>query len=152
MAVLFFRYLRYLNLSYNKIECIEKLNHLTIQSLHLEHNNIFEFEEGVNVGFQTLNRLTFVDLSYNQLSSLRLFRGATCLQDLCMFTNKVECVMELNYLRGLRHLTRVDLRDNPITSKPHYYKVCLDCMKYITVLDQNVVHPAEKVKLLVFNV
>lgn len=142
------KYLRHLNLSYNEIECIENLNHMRLQTLHLKNNKIYKFEEGDDVGFKTLNDLVYVVLGYNNLRSLKLFRGAGNIQEINMIANNLGSLIEVNYLRDLIYLTKVDFRQNPITCMNNYYAVCIDCMKHLCILDGNLIDPWEKVSFM----
>lgn len=114
------KYLRNLNLAHNQIECIENLNNMSLQWLQLQSNKISKCESGV---FLSLNRLISLDLSYNQLNSLKFFHRVHSLQEIDMTGNKIDCLMQLNYLRSLLKLTNLDLRENPVASNPDYYRV-----------------------------
>lgn len=114
------KYLRNLNLAYNEIECIENLNNLNLQILHLKNNQINRCETGV---FQSMNRLVKLDVSYNQLSSLKFLHRVNNLQEVNMAENKLDCLMQLNHLRTLGKLIKLDLRGNPVCNKSDYYRV-----------------------------
>lgn len=114
------KYLRNLNLAYNQIECIENLNNMNLQLLQLQCNKITKCEGGA---FMNLIRLISLDLSYNQLNSLKFFHHVHNLQEINMTGNKIDCLMQLNYLRGLLKLAKLDLKENPVASKPDYYRV-----------------------------
>lgn len=114
------KYLRNLSLAQNCIECLENLNGLNVQTLQLQKNNISKFDFGV---LQSLNRLISIDLSYNKLNTLKLFRDADSLQEINMTGNNVSCLMELNYLRTLTKLCKLDLKENPVCSVSDYYRV-----------------------------
>lgn len=114
------KYMRDLNLAQNNIECIENLNKLNIQSLYLQKNKINKFEMGV---LQTLRRLINIDVSYNQLDTLKLFRDISNLQEINMMANQISCLMELNYLRTLPRLSKLDLKGNPVCNKSDFYRV-----------------------------
>ena len=70
-----FRYLRYLNLSYNLIEYIENLDRLNIQELNLEGNCILSYKSAIpGYGINTLSDLRKLYLGYNKLSTLEFFK------------------------------------------------------------------------------
>lgn len=141
------KYLRQLNLSYNAIECLENLDNLNIQDLYLSNNNIYKFETSSHLGLKTLNHLITADLSYNNLTSLKLFNGVHSLQEVNMTANSIACLMELNYFRNLTELSKVELHKNPIASISEYYRVCLDCVQNITFLDGQYISATDKVKI-----
>lgn len=70
-----FRYLKYLNLSYNLIEYIENLDRLNIQELNLEGNCILSYKSAIpGYGISTLSDLRKLYLGYNKLSTLEFFK------------------------------------------------------------------------------
>lgn len=114
------KYLRNLSLAQNSIESLENLYGLNLQVLQLQKNIINKFENGV---LESLNRLISIDLSYNKLNTLKLFRDADSLQEINMTGNRVSCLMELNYLRTLAKLCKLDLKENPVSEAADYYRV-----------------------------
>lgn len=70
-----FRYLKYLNLSYNLIEYIENLDKLNIQELNLEGNCIISFKSAVpGQGIYILPHLRVIRLGYNKITTLEFFK------------------------------------------------------------------------------
>lgn len=69
------RHLRYLDLSYNLIECIENLDNLCIQELYLKCNCITSFKSAVpGRGVNVLPDLRTIILAHNRLSTLQFFK------------------------------------------------------------------------------
>lgn len=80
--LIYFRYLQYLNLSYNLIECIKNLDGLNIQELNLEGNCITSFKSAISGrGINTLPHLRIIILGYNRLSTLKFFKVITKLEN-----------------------------------------------------------------------
>lgn len=74
-ATIYFRHLRYLNLSYNLIECIENLDGLKIRELNLEGNCITSFRSATpDRRINILSNLRIILLGYNRLSTLGFFK------------------------------------------------------------------------------
>lgn len=68
------RHLRFLNLGYNLIECVENLDNLNIQELNLEYNCITDFKSAIpECGISTLPNLRTLILRHNKLSRLEFF-------------------------------------------------------------------------------
>lgn len=130
-----YRYLKHLNLSNNEIEWIENLNHMSLETLNLEHNNICDFERGENVGFHTLNHIVTIKLGYNFIKSLWIFKGVSNIQCIEMPLNHITDLFELTYLRNLQYLTKLDLTDNIVTSVENYWEVALSSLQSIMFLD-----------------
>lgn len=116
------KYLRNLNLSFNEIELIENVNNKNLQILKLQNNKISKFEKGI---LQNLYRLITLNLSHNQLSTMKMLRNVYNLREIDMTNNQIDCLMEINYLRTLPKLNKLDLKENPIYNKPDYYRVCI---------------------------
>lgn len=140
----FHRYLRYLNLSYNLIECVQNLDYLNIQELNLEYNCIRRFisaEPGY--GIETLPNLRTLIIGHNRLSSLEFFRNTYCLRLIDLKYNKISDLMEISHLKSLVY--ELDLRGNPCTKWPNYKDVVLYSMSSVVFLDGAQVTIAEKV-------
>lgn len=137
-----------MNLGHNDIECLENLNHMNLKTLQLDHNKIYKYEEGDNVGLKTLEDLRYIDLSYNELKTLELLKGVTSLQEIRVEANNIGNPIELTHLRDMRYLTKASFVNNPVTSSYFYTRVCLDCMRHVCILDGKFVDAAEKVRKL----
>lgn len=141
-----YRYLRHLNISHNEIKVIENLSNLNILTLNLEQNAIRDFERGKDLGFKTLNHIVDINLSGNYLSTLQLFEDCFNLQSLDMQSNHIYSLYELNYLKNLHYLTKLDLSNNPITSVDNYMNVTLTLLKKLLFLDGEIIDPDMKVR------
>jgi len=67
-----FRYLQYLDMSYNFIQCVTNLDNLNIRELNLEGNCITSFKSAH--GGNMLHDLRIINLSYNKLTTLKFFK------------------------------------------------------------------------------
>lgn len=139
------KYLKHLDLSYNKIKCIENLNHMNLLSLNLESNGIETFEEGEGRGLKTLPNILKLNLDYNHLNTIRFCEGMDTLQSLSVQSNDLRDLLELSYLRNLNSLSEVDFRDNYLSSLERYFDACVYNVKYISVLDGDVIDAETKV-------
>ncbi|CAH1971167.1 unnamed protein product [Acanthoscelides obtectus] len=84
------RFLSHLDLSHNKIQVVENISNLRLQTLLIRSNMIDTIEEeGKGVGISTLHLIRTIDLTYNNISSLRYFEGCYNLETLIIAANKI---------------------------------------------------------------
>lgn len=141
--------MRHLNLEHNKIKRMENLNGLNLLTLKLNNNEIDSAEEGEDVGLKTLTNLLTLQLSHNKMTSLKLFENACTLQSISMVNNLISDVTELYYLRTLLAVTELDLRNNALTSQPHYHDFCIFNLPSLLFLDGDYVDPPCKASCFV---
>ncbi|KAJ8933887.1 hypothetical protein NQ314_013740 [Rhamnusium bicolor] len=141
------RYLNYLDLSHNKIVTLENLNNLRIQFLILHHNAIDNIEEKNNMDLKTLCYIRSVDLSNNNLSSLKIFQIAENVENIDMSTNKISSLLELYYLKNLRYLSTLNLSNNPVSEIDFYFNVCLIMIKNLMKLDGEEITAEDRIKI-----
>ncbi|KAJ8925645.1 hypothetical protein NQ315_009490 [Exocentrus adspersus] len=129
-------YLTNLNLSHNKIMALENLNNLRLQHLILHHNHIdSNIVEDDPVEFVTMKFIRTVNLSQNNISSLEMFKNAGNIEVIDIFNNNVSDLLELYYLRNLRYLSRLNLKNNPVADMKHYFNVCIENIPSLLILD-----------------
>lgn len=118
---------------------------MNLLTLTLNNNLITSFEEGEDVGLQTLTSLIKLHLSHNQLTSLKLFENVNTLETVTIVANLISDISELYHLKSLLSLTELDLRQNCLSSLPHYYDFCIFNLPSLLYLDGNFVDPQSKV-------
>lgn len=135
-----FRYLQNLNIASNHLTSIDGINRLNLMSLQLQNNRIRTPEEkSADSSLRTLEKLVYVNLSNNQITSLAIFKGAYNLEQIDLSDNKVSDLFELTYLCGLQYLVNLDLTANPVTARSSYAEACMKSLRSLTVLDGNVI-------------
>lgn len=119
----YFKNLRKLDLSYNKISDVTpltKLNHL--DNLIIYNNNISDLSEVSKIA-----SLRTLDISNNKIVDLSPLVSLHNLKELDLNNNKIEDISKLNELTGL---TSLDISRNDITDisslKGRHYKLFLD--------------------------
>lgn len=144
IIVHFCRHLRYLNLSYNFIECVQNLDNLYIQELNLEYNCIKKIISANPASkINILPNLRTLILGRNKLSSLNFFKNAYCLRLLDLKHNKIADLMEISNLQSM--ISELDLRGNLCTKWPNYKEVVLHSVPSLMFIDGEAVTIAEKV-------
>lgn len=138
--------MRHLNLEHNAIERLENLNHMNLLTLKLNDNCISSFEEGDDVGLKTLTSLLKLHISNNELKSLKLFENVNTLQTITFVANLISDISELYHLKSLLSLTELDLRQNSLSSQPHYHDFCIFNLPSLLFLDGDFVDPQSKVQ------
>ncbi|XP_026321619.1 uncharacterized protein LOC113231510 [Hyposmocoma kahamanoa] len=138
-------YLRRLDLSFNNIQRLENLNHLKLIWLDVSYNNISSFEFGTNSGLWTMLYLEYLNLNENKLTSMRMFSGCGRLRELHARNNRLNMFLELAvYMRQLKRLVILDLRENPISSLSGYKDVVINSFPVLLSLDGKDLDPVEQ--------
>lgn len=132
-----------MNLSYNEIVCIEKLNIPSLVTLNLEHNSISTFKDS---GFKLLDRIISIKLGYNFLSSLKIFKHVYNVQVIEMQMNNIHDLLELTHLQHLLYLMELDLTGNFVTHLVNYFEVCLSLAYHLVILDGEYVTASQKLQ------
>ncbi|XP_074032753.1 uncharacterized protein isoform X2 [Leptinotarsa decemlineata] len=140
-------YLNYLDISHNLITKLENLNELGIKTLKMHHNQITNYENDENAGFQTLNHIRYVDLSNNSLKSLKFLQMNGSIESLNLSYNGISSLFEVYHLRSLPYLTRLDLSNNPISTDPFYFNVCIREVKQLRYLDDTEITAETKISV-----
>ncbi|XP_018335272.1 uncharacterized protein LOC108744147 isoform X2 [Agrilus planipennis] len=99
----------------------------------------------LNFQFNTLERLTFVNLANNELKRLGIFKNAFNLEKIVVSQNQISDLSEVRNLEGLRFLLELDLQHNPICSNKYYHKVILHSVPHLRILDGVPVEIVKKV-------
>ncbi|XP_014487208.1 PREDICTED: protein phosphatase 1 regulatory subunit 42-like, partial [Dinoponera quadriceps] len=137
-------YLRYLDLSYNLIECIENLDNLHIQELHLECNCITSFKSDIpDRDVSILPDLRTIFLAHNRLSSLQFFKNVNSLHFVDLRYNKITDLLEVLNLKD--SIYEVDFRGNACIKWPNYRNILISSIPSIKFIDGVEVLAAEKV-------
>ncbi|XP_067206201.1 leucine-rich repeat and guanylate kinase domain-containing protein-like isoform X2 [Linepithema humile] len=138
-------HLRYLDLSYNLIECIKNLDDLNIKELNLEGNCITSFKSATpGRGINTLSKLRTIFLGYNRLSNLEFFKDAYSLRFIDLKFNKITDLLEVLKLKG--SIFEVDFKGNTCTKWPNYRNVLIFSIPSVKFIDGVEVLATEKVK------
>lgn len=119
-------------------------------SLQLANNKITTpEEESVDLasGLWSLEKLVYVNLSNNEIASLAMFKGAYNLEQIELCNNKISDLFQLTHLSGLQYLVNLDLTANPVTARSSYVEACLNSLRWLTVLDGNIIDLECKVLL-----
>ena len=117
-----------------------RLQNLPIKFLDLHGNQIKRVES-----LEGTRYLQHLDLSENSLQSLRGLQGHSCLEELLLCNNSILDVTEIKYLMDLRALRELNLKDNPIQTLSGYRASVVFKLNYISLLDEEIVTPKEKV-------
>lgn len=112
-----------------------------IVSLSLERRGIREITPGALSG---LVALTELDLSRNELTSLRGISEAVNLVSLSLYYNRIVHLDEVKHLGTLKSLQRLDLRLNPLTRDEAYRSYVVFHIPSLQELDERSVRPAER--------
>ena len=107
------------------------LERLSIRSIHAR-------------AFSGLLSLVSLDLSRNELTSVRGLEQATSLVNLSLYYNRIAYLDEARILSKLKHLESLDLRLNPITRDEIYRSYVVFHIGSLQELDERVVRPAER--------
>lgn len=103
--------LKYLRLTQNKIQKIEKLDCLTkLEKLDLSYNKISKIEN-----LEKLTALSFISLSGNNISKLENLDTISQLQTLFINNNNITDINELFYLLRFKNLRILNVLNNPAT-------------------------------------
>ena len=133
--------LQLLSLSSNSIEEIKNLPPV-IQILNLSSNKISK----LSYGLEGLEALRTLNLSSNNLSSIKGIQYAESLMSLNLSRNKVRKILNLKYLEELGLLSDLDLNENPIQTKLLYRYRVLFLLPQLRSLDETEVGAEEKIK------
>ncbi|CAH1971170.1 unnamed protein product [Acanthoscelides obtectus] len=140
------RFLSHLDLSHNKIQVVENISNLRLQTLLIRSNMIDTIEEeGKGVGISTLHLIRTIDLTYNNISSLRYFEGCYNLETLIIAANKISSLTDIYCLRSLIHLRSLDIRDNPICCLPYCMSMCYRTLEHLHELNGDEVTAKKRV-------
>jgi len=104
------KYLQLIDLSYNKINTFEGLDHPKLKCLNLNHNKLHNLDTMLMDTFQNLQVL---ELRNNQFISLKGLVPLKSLKKLYLAQNKIE---DLTPLAKLKSLETLHLRENEISS------------------------------------
>jgi Leucine-rich repeat (LRR) protein len=72
----------------------------------------------------------------NRIATLAPFSSCKNLRNLLLRENQIADFEELDHLQGLRQLTTLSLRDNPINSHPNYREIVMQKLPQLTKLDE----------------
>lgn len=124
--------LKTLNLANNKIEDWDNLP-LKLEGLHFEKNLLTEISPVV----ANLKKLTFLDLSFNQIVSIKFLDKINSLQILILKHNQIDSI---KILSGLKNLQEIDCESNDIRdlSDLKAFQTCR-MLKFLSVADNPVV-------------
>lgn len=133
--------LQYLSLKHNRISFVSGLP-LSIQQLHLDNNQISR----LNVGFRGLMFLRVLDLSFNNIRSLKGLEDAENLMVLNLTGNKISKVCSLEPIEKLALLSDLNLNENPVQSKELYRLRVAYRLPQLRSLDEETLSPEDKIK------
>ncbi|XP_063786526.1 uncharacterized protein LOC134935301 [Pseudophryne corroboree] len=107
----------FLNLSHNKIRTIKDLpSHANLTQLHLNSNKLLSLD-----GIQNLPKLYELYVHNNEISSLLPLSASLSLNVLDASNNQISSLSDtLQVLRGLRRLTQLKLKGNPLAISINY--------------------------------
>ncbi|CAG9773787.1 unnamed protein product [Ceutorhynchus assimilis] len=129
------RYLMTLKLNSNRIEILENLDDLRLQFLFLQDNVIKLDEADETANIDSMKMLRTINLSYNQITSLRAFENVLNLESLEIVNNNISKLVDIYYLRHLKFLNKLNLTGNPVTNVRRYIEVCLLNIKNLVLLN-----------------
>ena len=112
-----------------------------ITSLILERRSFRTILRGALSGLVSLVHL---NLSRNELTSLRGLESATILESLSLYYNRIAYLDELQRLTSLTRLESLDLRLNPVTRDEAYRSYAIFHLPSLNELDERSVRPAER--------
>ena len=112
-----------------------------VAALTLERRGIRSISRGAFLGFPYLIEL---NLSRNELTTLRGIESAISLETLSLYYNRVAYLEELRHLIPLKKLERLDLRLNPVTRDEAYRSYVIFHIPNLQELDERSVRPAER--------
>lgn len=124
--------IRSLNLSGNKLQSVQGLQGIPLQSLNLDKNPISKIEEHYFLGLQSLTHLSLSDLPNLREIAPRSFRELPALQDLDLSNNPNLVSLTENVFFGLKSLQEVNLLNSGVASLPKDTLHQLPAMKSIT--------------------
>lgn len=130
-----FRYLRILDLSFNKISRISNVENMRLSELHLQHNEINSFESLDNWNLKTLKFIRVINVARNRLTTLEFIARVENIEVLNASNNKIERLLELSHLDNLRYLVKLNLDGNPIARSKHYFSLCVHYLPRLHILD-----------------
>jgi len=136
----FCRSLKHLNLSHNQIDFIDDIQCLPLHYLNLSYNRIAAIEK-VN----KLTRLQHLDLSGNIIVSLKGLEQKPLLDTLDLEDNSITSLDEINFIKKLRSLRCLNLRNNPVQDEVDYRRILIFNMQKLTEIDKRPVTVEEKV-------
>uniref|UniRef100_A0A1B6CGX8 Dynein axonemal assembly factor 1 homolog n=2 Tax=Clastoptera arizonana TaxID=38151 RepID=A0A1B6CGX8_9HEMI len=140
------KFLQYLNLSHNNIKCVMGLNNISLVELHLEYNEINNFEEyNSNIELKQLPKLTQLYLSRNQIKKLSFLSEAFSLKLLDISNNCISESLEIHYLGKLKNLNHINLMGNDVTEWPSYREYVIYSVPNLMCLDLMLICEKEKV-------
>nr|CAH7724926.1 unnamed protein product [Callosobruchus chinensis] len=139
------KFLSYLDLSHNKIKVVENISNLRIQTLLIRANMIERIQEGEGVGFHTLVYIRTINLTHNEIDTLRYFEACYNLETLIVAANKISSSMDIYYLRKLQHLRNLDIRENPVCCVAHCYSMCYRTLQHLHELNGDEVSVKKRV-------
>ncbi|XP_040270233.1 protein phosphatase 1 regulatory inhibitor subunit PPP1R7 homolog [Bufo bufo] len=107
----------YLNVSHNKIQSIKELPSLAnLTQLHLNSNKLYSLD-----GIQNLPKLYELYVHHNKITSLLPLASSLTLNILDASNNSISSLTEtVQALCGLRHLSELKLRGNPVAQAKSY--------------------------------
>ena len=112
-----------------------------ITSLTLERRS---FRTILRSALSGLVSLVHLNLSRNELTSLRGLESATSLESLSLYYNRIAYLDELQRLTSLTRLESLDLRLNPVTRDEAYRSYAIFHLPSLNELDERSVRPAER--------
>jgi Leucine-rich repeat (LRR) protein len=133
--------LQLLSLSNNLIEEIKNLPSV-IQILNLANNKISK----LRYGFEGLDALRSLNLSSNNLISIKGIQYAESLMTVDLSRNKLRKILNLKYLEELGLLSDLNLIENPVQKKMLYRLRVLFLLPQLRSLDETEVSAEEKIK------
>lgn len=134
------KYLRVLDISYNRLTVIEGLDHLNIEELNVDGNNI-----QVLNGLSLLPRLSTFNAAHNLITDLSPLADCKSLLQLNLQHNRIEIIRQVEHLSSIPWLRDLDLAGNPCFSKPYFRERVVFRLPNLTNLDASMISSEERV-------
>ncbi|KAK0412370.1 hypothetical protein QR680_006173 [Steinernema hermaphroditum] len=132
------KYLRYLDISHNKLTSIESLPD-SLEEVNFSNNNLshIQFLRG-------LPKIRIVNGAHNNIQSIRSLDQSPEVERLLLASNQLKDKFELDYLQVMTKLTYLDMTSNPISKTSTYSKIVTAHCPLLKMLDRNATADRER--------